>query len=139
VCPHVVYTSLVGCVVGSNVEASGVSGYKHAYAVISLRACMLLIRVSLDVAPWRVGMPPNLCISTCCIHKCGGVCYWSNVEAPDVSYYTHTHAMTALRHACSGLWFLLMSHLGGWECTRNSCVSTCCVRKSGGVCCWIQC
>jgi hypothetical protein len=40
VCPHVVYTCVVGCVVGSNDEAPGVSGYMHAHALMELtHAC----------------------------------------------------------------------------------------------------
>jgi hypothetical protein len=39
-CPHVVYTYVVGCVVGSIDEAPGVSGYTHAHALMELtHAC----------------------------------------------------------------------------------------------------
>jgi hypothetical protein len=48
VCTHVVYTS----VVGSNVEASGVSGYTHAHA-LTAPACMFSVRVSLEIENQR--------------------------------------------------------------------------------------
>jgi hypothetical protein len=31
------------------------------------------IRDSLEIEPRRMGMPQNLRVSTCCVHKCGGV------------------------------------------------------------------
>jgi cytochrome c oxidase subunit IV len=40
VCPYVVYKSVVGYIVGSNIEAPSVSGYTHAHAPMTLRhAC----------------------------------------------------------------------------------------------------
>jgi hypothetical protein len=82
VCPYVVYISVVGCVVGSNVEAPGVSGYKHAHALTALRACMLWIMVSLDNAPSRVEIPPKTCVCPHVVYtSMVGCVVGSNVEA----------------------------------------------------------
>jgi hypothetical protein len=95
--PHVVYTSVVGCVVGSNVEAPDVCGYTHAHALMALRhACSGLGFLWMShLGGWESSVV--------------GCDFGANVEAPDVCGNTHAHAWMALRHACSGLGFLWMS------------------------------
>jgi hypothetical protein len=56
VCPHVVYTIVVWCVVGSNMKP------RMCPATRMHMRNMLWIRVSLDVTPQRV-CPQNLCVS----------------------------------------------------------------------------
>jgi hypothetical protein len=67
------------------------------------------IRVSLEIEPRRVGMPPKLVY----IHILYTRVWWgvvgSNIEALGVFRYTHAHALMALTHTCSGLGFLWKS------------------------------
>jgi hypothetical protein len=118
VSPHATYTNVVGCVVGSNVEALDVPGYTHAHALTVLRYAWSRLWF-----PWMSHLAGWECPKTCaCPHvvytRVVGCVVGSNVEPPDVSSYTHALALTTLRHACSRLWFIWMSQLGGWECPQ---------------------
>jgi hypothetical protein len=65
------------------------------------------IRVSLEIDPRRVGMPPKTCVCPHIVYtSVVGCVVRSNVEAPGVSDDMHAHALTTLTHAYSGLGFL---------------------------------
>jgi hypothetical protein len=85
-------------------------------------------------------MPPKTCACPHIVYtSVVGCVIGSNVEAQSVPSYTHAHALMALRHACSGLGFLWISHLEGWEYPPKLVYLHMFVHKCGVMCCWIQC